>query len=108
MPVGVGQVADLVDDEKCWSGLMGQAPVKRGGTIDRGQFAQKLARASEQGGVAMRTAWWAMLRASVDLPAPLGPIKTALAARITSRRIRSTLTKEIDARKSAVHCWGKL
>ena len=49
--VGVGQVSDLIDDKERRSGVVGQAPSERGGTVDGGEFAEQLAGTGEQGGV---------------------------------------------------------
>ena len=53
MAVGVGQVANLVDDQQAGACVMVQAPSQRGIAVEGGEVAQQLAGAGEQHGVAV-------------------------------------------------------
>src|SRR4029434_1037817 len=51
MAVGVGEIADLIDDEETGSGIVAQAPAQRGIAIERGKLAEHAAGGGEQHGV---------------------------------------------------------
>jgi hypothetical protein len=73
--VGIGEISDLIDGEEVGVGIVAQTPTQRGIAVERGEITEQLSGADEQHGVAIGQRGWAMLRASVDLPTPLGPTR---------------------------------
>ena len=54
MTIGVGEVADLVDDEETGAGIVAEAPAQRGIAIERGQLAEHVAGGGKQHGMAVK------------------------------------------------------
>src|SRR5208282_603053 len=52
--VGVGEIADLVDDQEGWGGVMAKAAAQSRGAVDRRQISEQLAGAGEQGRMALQ------------------------------------------------------
>src|SRR5208337_2936590 len=51
--VRVGEISDFIDDQQCWRGVVAQASAQGGVAVERGEFAEQLARAGEQHGMAV-------------------------------------------------------
>src|SRR5215471_17385547 len=50
--VGVGEVADLIDDEEAWAGVVAKPPAQCGIAVERGEIAEHVAGGGKQHGMA--------------------------------------------------------
>src|SRR3954454_6850003 len=74
--IGVGEIADFIDDQQLWPGVMPQAATQRGVAVQCGEMPSSWPALVNSTVCPSIRAWWAIFCATIDLPTPFGPTST--------------------------------